>query len=77
MADIRAAGYQPVAHFTLPEFAWWNYYRAIEKRVMLMKEKYKNNSKALEVLETEMQEIDLYRKYSDYSGYVFFVAQAL
>jgi hypothetical protein len=77
LADIRAAGYQPVAHFILPESAWWDYYRAIEKRVMLMKEKYKNNSNALEVLETEMREIDLYRKYSDYYGYVFFVAQAL
>ena len=77
MTDIRAAGYQPVAHFTLPESAWWDYYRAIENRVMLMKEKYKNNSCALEVLETEMQEIDLYRMYSDYYGYVFFVAQAL
>ena len=77
MADIRAAGYQPVAHFTLPESAWWDYYRAIEKRVMLIKEKYKNNGDALEVLEIEMQEIDLYRKYSDYYGYVFFVAQAL
>ena len=77
IADIRAAGYQPVAHFTLPESAWWDYYRAIEKRVMLMKEKYKNNSCALEVLEAEMQEIDLYRRYSDYYGYVFFVAQAL
>lgn len=77
ITDIRAAGYQPVAHFTLPESAWWDYYRAIEKRVMLMKEKYKNNSCALEVLESEMREIDLYRKFSDYYGYVFFVAQAL
>jgi SAM-dependent methyltransferase len=75
--DIRAAGYRPVAHFTLPESAWWDYYHVIEKRVMLMKEKYKNNGNALEVLEIEMQEIDLYRKYSDYYGYVFFVAQAL
>ena len=77
LADIRAAGYQPVAHFTLPESAWWDYYRPIEKRVMLMKEKYKNNSNALDVLEAEIQEIDLYRRYSDYYGYVFFVAQSL
>ena len=77
IADIRAAGYQPVAHFKLPESAWWDYYRAIEKRVILMQEKYKNNSCALQVLEAEMREIDLYRKFSDYYGYVFFVAQAL
>jgi ubiquinone/menaquinone biosynthesis C-methylase UbiE len=77
IANLRAAGYQPVANFTLPESAWWDYYRAIEKRVKLMKETYKNNSAALEVLETETQEIDLYRKYSKYYGYVFFIAQAL
>ena len=77
IGDLRAVGYQPVEHFTLPESAWWDYYRAIEKRVMRMKEKYKNNSTALEVLETEMREIDLYRRYSDYYGYVFFIAQTL
>ena len=77
IADIRAAGYQPVDHFTLPESAWWDYYGPIEKRVMHLKDKYKKNSNALEVLETEMREIDLYRKYSDYYGYVFFVARAL
>jgi len=77
IADLQAAGYQPVEHFTLPESAWWDYYRPIEKRVILMKEKYKNNSCALEVLETEIREIDLYRKYSDYYGYVFFIGQAL
>jgi hypothetical protein len=77
IADLRAAGYQPQAHFTLPESAWWDYYRAIEKRVLQMMEKYKNNSSALEVLETEMREIDLFREYSDYYGYVFFIAQAL
>jgi ubiquinone/menaquinone biosynthesis C-methylase UbiE len=77
LADLRAAGYQPVEHFILPESAWWDYYRPIEKRVLRMTEKYKNNSCAMEVLETEIREIDLYRKYSDYYGYVFFIGQAL
>jgi ubiquinone/menaquinone biosynthesis C-methylase UbiE len=77
IADLRAAEYQPVAHFKLPESAWWAYYRPIEKRVQQMKEKYKSNSCALEVLEAETREIDLYRKYSDYYGYVFFIARAL
>ena len=77
IADLRAAGYQPVDNFTLPESAWWDYYCAIEKRVKLMKAKYKNNSCAQEVLEIEMQEIDLYRRYSKYYGYVFFIGRAL
>ena len=34
LEDLRAAGYQPLEHFTLPESAWWDYYRAIEKRVI-------------------------------------------
>jgi hypothetical protein len=76
LEDLRAAGYQPLGHFTLPESAWWDYYRAIENRVLLMKKKYKNNSCAMEVLDTEMREINLYRKYSDYYGYVFFIGQA-
>jgi ubiquinone/menaquinone biosynthesis C-methylase UbiE len=76
LADLRAAGYQPVEHFTLPESAWWDYYRPIEKRVLRMKEKYKNNSCAMAVLETEIREMDLYRKYSDYYGYIFFIGQA-
>jgi len=29
------------------------------------------------VLDTEMLEMNLYRKYSDYYGYVFFIGQAL
>ena len=77
IADLQAAGYQQVAHFTLAESAWWDYYRPIEKRVQQMTEKYKNNSSAMEVIETEIREIDLYRKYSDYYGYVFFIGEAL
>ena len=77
IADLRAAGYQPAEHFILPESAWWDYYRPIEKRVLRMKEKYNNNSGAMALLETEIEEIDLYRKCSDYYGYVFFIGQAL
>jgi ubiquinone/menaquinone biosynthesis C-methylase UbiE len=77
LADLRVTGYETVGHFILPESAWWDYYRPIEKRVMLLKERYKNNSVALPILEMELREIDLYRKYSDYYGYVFYIGQAV
>jgi len=77
LEELRTAGYQPLGNFTLPKSAWWDYYRAIENRVMLLKKKYKNNSCAMAVLDTEMLEINLYRKYSDYYGYVFFIGQVL
>lgn len=75
--DLRAAGYQPIGHFTLPESAWWNYYRAIEKRVVRLKEKYQDDKDALGLLDAEIREINLYRQFSDYYGYAFFTGQAL
>ena len=73
--DLQGAGYRLVDHFTLPESAWWNYYRPIEKRVEQLKARYQDNSAALEVLDAELKEIDLYRRYSDYYGYEFFIGQ--
>ena len=73
--DLQAAGYRLVDHFTLPESAWWEYYRPLKKRFQQLKEKYQNNRTALELLDTETYEIDLYRQYSEYYGYVFFIGE--
>ena len=71
---ITRSGYDIVDHFTLPEHAWWNdYYHPLEDRIDRLKEKYKDNEEALQCLECECVEIDLYRKYSDTYGYVFYV----
>lgn len=73
---IRRAGYNVVGHFTLPESAWWdNYYTPIEKKLPAFREKYKDNPEALAVVELHEVEIDIYRKYSDFYGYVFYVMQ--
>jgi hypothetical protein len=40
-----------------------------------IKQKYSNNKKALAVIEEEETEIELYRTYSDYYGYVFYILQ--
>ena len=37
--------------------------------------KYTNNKEALTVIEEEENEIELYRKYSDYYGYEFYIMQ--
>lgn len=75
LAIIHEAGYGLIEHFTLPESAWWDYYFPIEKKIERMKTKYQDDPAALEVLEAEAQEIELYRKYSEYYGYVFYVMQ--
>jgi hypothetical protein len=42
---------------------------------MVLREKYKDNEKALTILESEEREIDLFRKHSQYYNYVFYVGQ--
>lgn len=73
---IRACGYDPIAHFVLPEDAWWdNYYRPLEKRIRMLQRKYRDDERAMESLSAELQEIDLYRRYSAWYGAVFYLMQ--
>jgi ubiquinone/menaquinone biosynthesis C-methylase UbiE len=73
---IKECGYKLLGHFPLPEDAWWDgYYGPLEKRVHDLKEKYKEDPEALSQLDAELEEIDMYRKYSEYYGSVFFVMQ--
>jgi SAM-dependent methyltransferase len=71
---IQRAGYRHIGHFLLPESAWWkDYYNPVEKRLAKLREKHAANYEAMCILEMEQKEIDLYRKYSSYYGYVFYI----
>jgi len=73
---IPACGYEVIGHFTLPEDAWWvGYYGPVEKRLQGLRNKYSDNPEALAVLDAEQTEIDMYRKYSEWYGSVFFLMQ--
>lgn len=73
---IQKAGYRLIDHFVLPPEAWWDdYYFHIENKLSLLKIKYQNEPEAMEVIEYEELEIELYRKYHDYYGYVFYIMQ--
>ena len=77
IASIQRAGYNLIGQFILPESAWWDpYYTPLEERLGHLREKYKNTSEALALVELHQTEIDFYRKYSDYYGYCFYVMQA-
>jgi SAM-dependent methyltransferase len=74
LQTIKRAGYETIGYFCLPESDWWDdYYTPLESRVHLLQEKYAAQPEALEILRSEQQEIDLYRKYSHEYGYVFYV----
>lgn len=75
-AMIRECGYHLVESFVLPSSAWWdNFYNPLEKRLRQMRIKYLDNDQALELVEFVQLEIDLYRKYPDFYGYVFYIMQ--
>lgn len=62
---IQKCGYKILGHFTLPKDAWWDlYYTPLENRLKDLRIKYKNNTKAIEMINEEQLEIDLFRKYN-------------
>jgi SAM-dependent methyltransferase len=77
VSRVVRAGYHLLGHFTLPESAWWQpYYQPIEARIAQLREKYQGNLEAQSILDGHAEEVEMYRKYSDWYGYEFYVIQA-
>lgn len=73
---IQRAGYELIGQFTLPESDWWDqYYGYIEKKLETLDAKYQDDEEASAILRIEKEDIGLYRKYSEYYGYVFYIAR--
>jgi ubiquinone/menaquinone biosynthesis C-methylase UbiE len=72
----RKSGYLLVNSFVLPIKSWWdNYYGPIEAKLPVLKARYGSDEEALQVIAMQEMEIDMFRKYSDYYGYVFYIMQ--
>lgn len=74
---MEKAGYLPIATFVVPESCWYDYYQAqipIQKS-LLKKEKYKGNKSAKEFIAYQQYEAELYHKYKEYYGYVFYIGK--
>jgi len=50
-------------------------YGAIRKKLPALRQKYDGDQEALQVLKMQEEEMELYRRYSSYYGYVFYVAE--
>lgn len=73
---IKNLGYNFLYNFIIPESGWWDkYYIPLENRISLLQKKYQGNIEANKALDQELEEIILYRKYSEYYGYVFYIMQ--
>lgn len=74
LATIEDCGYEILSHFTQPESAWWEpYYHPVEERLRSLRKRYAADAERLSVIESIQMEIDVYRKYSAYYGFVFYL----
>lgn len=73
---IHVTNYRAIEHFVLPPSSWWtDYYSPLEARIAWLRDKYRDDREAQRQLDETQFEIELYRKYSDWYGYVFYVMQ--
>lgn len=76
LATAKSCGFRTLDHFILPEQAWWtDYYEPLETVLAELRDEFKADDQAMGLLQTLQTEIDMYRKYSDYYGYLFLVMQ--
>jgi cyclopropane fatty-acyl-phospholipid synthase-like methyltransferase len=73
---LEENGFSPVGFFFLPETSWMeNYYLPIEKRFDAFLKKHGHSEIAQAIVQGEKREIALYKKYSRYVSYGFYIAQ--
>lgn len=71
---IRNAGYTIIDHFPLPSESWWKeYYNPLKQRLDTIHQKYRSKSVVTKLVNATRQEINLFKRYSEYYGYAFFV----
>ena len=76
VAQIQKAGYIPVATFILPEYCWTeNYFTPLIKAREIFSQKYPGNKTVGELMKFGQHEAELYRKYKEFYGYVFYIAK--
>jgi hypothetical protein len=75
---MQKTGYVPVATFTLPEKCWTdNYFIPRMKAEEALLKKYTGNKTVEAYVENNKYEVDLYSKYKQYYGYVFYIGKKI
>jgi len=78
VAQMQKAGYIPVATFILPESCWTDHFFVPQVQVQeLFLKKYSGNKTAEDFIAYDRYEAQLYDKYKDYYGYVFYIGKKI
>jgi len=76
LATVKECGYRLINNLRLPESDWIvNYYDPLVKRLQLLRDKYFDNPERIVMINSVYKEIEIYRKYSDYYGYDFYLVK--
>jgi ubiquinone/menaquinone biosynthesis C-methylase UbiE len=78
VAQMQKTGYIPVSTFILPENCWTENFYAPQVTVQeAFLKKYAGNKTAEEFIASERHEAQLYYKYKEYYGYVFYIGKKI
>ena len=73
---IQECGYLVLGHFPLPDNFWWKgYYKALQDKIEELRQTYKDDTQAQNLLDSEQSQVDIYRRNMRYYGSAFFVMQ--
>ncbi|MDJ0764062.1 MAG: class I SAM-dependent methyltransferase [Myxococcota bacterium] len=78
VAQMQNAGYLPIATFVLPETCWTeHFFRPQVSHQKNFLEKHAGNRAAEELMANLRHEAELYRKYKEFYGYVFYIGKKI
>lgn len=78
VSQMQKAGYIPVATFMLPENCWTEHFYAPQVLAQeLFLKKHSGNKAAEDLIACERHETQLYYKYKEYYGYVFYIGKKI
>lgn len=76
--QMQTAGYIPIATFVLPEKCWTdNFYNLQKGKQESFLENHQGNKTAEDLIKYQRHEAELYSKYKQYYGYVFYIGQKI
>jgi hypothetical protein len=75
-AAVDGASFRTVDSFRLPADCWWDeYYRPMLDRIENLRTRHPEDPVAAEVAASADEEIETFRRFSDWYGYTFFVVE--
>lgn len=75
---MQRCGYQYIASFVLSDQCWTqNYFVPRQKKIERLLEKYAGNETMINYAEQNRYEVELYQKFGQHYGYVFYIGKAI